>query len=114
MKVGGLLLSCCALAAIVTVAANRTVTAGAKASVTHTVTIENMQFSPAQLTVHVGDRIVFSNKDLFPHTATADDKSFDSGSIAPNAHWTYRASKAGQHAYKCTFHTVMLGSITVQ
>ena len=70
-------------------------TAGAAqrpAAVTHTVTMENLQFSPAELTVNRGDRIVWVNKDLFPHTATADGKAFDSQGIAANASWTYVAA----------------------
>lgn len=104
-------LACVALALL---AGSRLGGAADQAHVTRAITIENMQFNPAQLTVHAGDRIVFSNKDLFPHTVTADDGSFDSHSIAPNATWSYRAKQAGKHAYKCTFHPTMTGAITVQ
>ena len=79
----------------------------------YTVTIEGMQFNPQQLTVHRGDRILWVNKDLFPHTATAA-KAFDSGSIATDASWSYVASKSGDYAYGCTFHPTMKGKITVQ
>ncbi len=81
---------------------------------THTVIIENMQFSPAQLHVHRGERIVWVNKDLFPHTVTAASQAFDSGSIAANASWTYVASRAGEYPYGCTFHPSMKGMIEVQ
>ena len=92
-----------------------TVTASASAppAATHTVTIENMQFNPPQLTVHRGDRIVWVNKDLFPHTVTSG-KVFDSGSIAVDASWSYVANKTGVYAYSCTFHPTMKGRITVQ
>ena len=80
----------------------------------HTVTIEGMQFNPPQLTVHRGERIVWVNKDLFPHTVTANDKSFDSGAIAANASWSYVAGKKGEYAYSCTFHPTMHGKLTVQ
>jgi plastocyanin len=80
----------------------------------HTVVIENLQFSPAELQVHRGDRIVWVNKDLFPHTATATSHAFDSGSIAANASWTYVASKAGEYAYGCTFHPTMKAILKVQ
>jgi plastocyanin len=93
----------------VTVAAWAAVPSGAS----HTVTIENMQFNPSQLTVRRGDRIVWVNKDLFPHTATSD-KVFDSGSIAVDASWSYVADKTGVYAYSCTFHPTMKGRITVQ
>jgi plastocyanin len=71
-------------------------------------------FEPAALTVKSGDRITWVNKDLFPHTATADDKAFDSKSIAPAASWTYTARGPGTHAYICVFHPTMKASITVR
>lgn len=80
----------------------------------HSVTIENMQFSPATLLVHRGERIVWVNKDLFPHTVTADNKTFDSGSIAVGSSWTYVAKDVGEFSYGCTFHPTMKGSLKVQ
>jgi plastocyanin len=80
----------------------------------HTVVIENMQFNPAQLSVHRGDRIVWVNKDLFPHTVTATNKTFDSGSIAAGGSWTYVARSSGEFAYGCTFHPTMKGTVKVQ
>ena len=81
---------------------------------THVVTIENMRFNPDVLTVQRGDRVVWINKDLFPHTATAQTLAFDSHSIEPNASWTYVARKAGEHAYGCTLHPTMKATLTVQ
>src|SRR5215471_19308878 len=71
--------------------------------VAHTVVIENMQYNPPELRVRRGERIVWVNKDLFPHTVTAASRAFDSGSIAADSSWTYVASKAGEYAYGCTF-----------
>lgn len=84
------------------------------APTTHKVTIENMRFNPERLTVQQGDRIVWVNKDFFPHTATGKAKQFDSGSIAVEGSWTYVAQKPGEYAYSCTFHPTMAGMITVQ
>lgn len=78
------------------------------------VVIENVQFSPQSLTVKSGERITWVNKDLFPHSATADAKSFDSKAIAPNASWTWVARKPGTYTYMCTFHPTMKGTVTVQ
>jgi len=44
---------------------------------TRTIAIDGMRFEPADLTIRAGDTIVWVNKDLFAHTATADG-SFDS------------------------------------
>jgi plastocyanin len=81
---------------------------------THTVTIDAMRFVPQTLTVRRGDRVVWVNKDLFPHTATATSGTFDSGSIASNASWTYVAREPGRHAYLCSLHTTMTATLTVQ
>lgn len=80
---------------------------------THVITIENMRFNPEVLTVQRGERVVWINKDLVPHTVTADNKAFDSRSIEPNASWTYEARKAGEYAYVCTFHPTMKARLTV-
>ena len=99
-------------AALLGSAGVETTVAGSTSS--HTVTIENMQFNPPQLSVRRGDRIVWVNKDMFPHTATAENKSFDSGSIAAGSSWSLVADKAGKFGYSCTFHPTMKGTLTVQ
>ena len=103
----------CAVA-VTLIGAARSAMAPTGATQAHTITIENMQFSPAQLAVHRGDRLVWVNKDLFPHTATANNKAFDSGSIAAGSSWTYVANNPGDYAYGCTFHPTMKGAIKVQ
>ena len=80
---------------------------------THVVTIENMRFSPDALTVQRGDRVVWINKDLFAHTATAVSKAFDSHNIEPNASWTYVARNPGEYAYVCALHPTMKARLTV-
>jgi plastocyanin len=80
----------------------------------HTVVIENMQYNPPELRVHRGERIVWVNKDLFPHTVTAASHAFDSGSIAAGVSWTYVAGKGGEYAYGCSFHPTMKGLLKVQ
>jgi plastocyanin len=79
-----------------------------------TVKIVTMQFSPAELVVRRGSRIVWVNDDLFPHTVTAVDKAFDSGSIAAGASWAYVASQPGTHIYVCGLHPTMKGRLIVQ
>lgn len=78
------------------------------------VVIEQMRFAPAELTVHRGDEVVWINRDLFPHTASADGHAFDSGSIAPQASWHYVARERGRFPYSCTFHPTMHGTLNVQ
>jgi plastocyanin len=81
---------------------------------THIVRMENLQFIPAELSVRRGDRIVWKNGDFFPHTATATDKTFDSGSIDANASWSLTIDALGDHPYGCNFHPTMKGAIHVR
>ena len=99
---------------------------GGAAGRTHQVTIEGVQFHPGTLTVRRDDRIVWTNEDPFPHTVTADAKAkatakagadarvFDSHSLAPQASWTYVASRRGEYPYACSLHPTMKGKIIVQ
>jgi len=85
----------------------------AVAAKTHTVAMDGTRFIPDALTVQRGDRVVWVNKDPFPHTATAD-RTFDSKSIAAGHSWSYVASKSGEFAYVCTLHPGMKATLIVQ
>jgi|SRR5829696_10118895 len=72
---------------------------------THTVTIDGARFSPAELTVKTGDTIVWVNKDILAHTATAKEgAAFDSKVIQPGKSWRFVARKRGAFNYTCIFH----------
>lgn len=83
------------------------------AQATHTVVIEDLAYKPAMLVVKRGDTIVWTNRDPYPHTVT-DKGVFDSHSIAPAASWRYKATKAGEFTYTCTFHPNMVGTLRVE
>ena len=79
---------------------------------THTVIMESMEFRPKTLSVKSGEKIVWVNKDLVPHTATTD--SFDSMTIPAGKSWTYTAQAKGDFPYGCTFHPTMRGTLRVR
>ena len=81
---------------------------------TRTVTIEGMKFVPETVTVHRGDRVVWVNRDVLPHTVTATGGAFDSHDIAADASWTFEAHETGNFPYFCTLHTIMTGRLVVQ
>lgn len=81
---------------------------------THHVSIEAMQFAPRTISVARGDTVVWTNKDPFPHTATARDKRFDSGEIIADRSWTFTAKERGTFDYLCTFHPTMKATLTVK
>lgn len=80
----------------------------------HTITIVGMKFVPAQIDVHAGDTIEWKNEDILPHTATAENKSFDSGAINPGKSWRFTARKKGTVSYACTFHPTMKGAFVAK
>ena len=82
--------------------------------VTHTVTIDATRYQPARLTVHVGDTVVWVNKDLIPHTATAKGGAFDSKVVAPGASWRFTVKAKGASDYACLFHPTMTGRLDVE
>ena len=81
---------------------------------THQVVIEAVRFDPPDLTVKVGDTVVWINHDPFPHTVTAVGMQFDSHEIAAGRSWKYIARKAGVFGYACTLHPNMLGTLRVE
>lgn len=79
---------------------------------THQVEIKGFAFVPASLQVAVGDTVEFTNKDGAPHTASATDGSFETGTIKRGQTGQVTIGAAGTHAYKCKFHPNMQGTIT--
>ena len=63
--------------------------------------------------MNAGDTIVWVNKDLLAHTATAKGGAFDSKVIQPGASWRFVAKTVGAFPYICSFHP-MNGTLTVR
>ena len=80
---------------------------------TTTVEIRNNAFIPDQLNVAPGTTVTFVNRDDVPHTATSDNKLFDSGELAPGASYPVVLDGAGTVTYRCYLHPEMRGSIVV-
>ncbi|NKB53586.1 MAG: copper-binding protein [Rhizobiaceae bacterium] len=77
----------------------------------HHILIQDFQFSPKSLNVRRGDTVVFTNKDVVPHTATAVDLSWDSGDLKMNAQWSFTAVRSGELEFFCVHHPVMRGRL---
>ena len=81
----------------------------------NTIVIKNFVFSPATLTVAPGAVVTVDNQDTAPHTATADDKGFDTGNLAGNQRGSINApATPGEYPYICDIHQYMKGSLTVK
>ena len=77
------------------------------------VTIKDFAFNPATIQAKVGDTITWTNSDSTAHTVTLDDKSVDSGNVAPSATFSHAFTQAGTFTYHCEIHKQMKGTITV-
>jgi plastocyanin len=84
----------------------------AKAPAIYTVTIASMKFGPAPAKLHVGDTIEWVNDDIFVHSATATDKSFDV-ELKPKVHMWTTFHKAGTYPFACRYHPGMTGTLVV-
>lgn len=93
--------------------AHATSAAAPETGTVHVIDIVDFRFEPAELTVSVGDRITWRNRDVVPHTATARDKSWDSGNLNRDAEWSMVAPAAGVLDYICAYHPSMKGRITI-
>ena len=78
----------------------------------HTVVIGDMAFGSAPAGVRAGDTVVWINKDLFRHTATARDKSFDVD-LAPGKSARTVVRRPGTISFYCRYHPGMTGRLVV-
>ena len=85
----------------------------AAAPKTHRIVIANMAIGPAPAGIKVGDTVVWVNKDIFRHTATARDKSFDVD-LPPGKEGRTVVKRPGQFAYFCRFHVAMTATLKVE
>jgi plastocyanin len=76
-------------------------------------TISDFKFSPATITIHVGDTITWTNNGPAPHTATANDHSFDTGTLNKGQSASHTFTTAGTFAYICAIHPFMHGTVVV-
>lgn len=88
-------------------------TAPSGATATVNVTIQNFQFSPQPVQAKVGDVVAWTNKDGAPHSATMDDGSCDTDSIASNATAMLVFNAPGTYTYHCKIHPAQMKDVTV-
>jgi plastocyanin len=85
----------------------------ARAAASGGVTIQGFAFHPGGITVHTGDTVTWTNADSTQHTATANDGSFDTGTLSKGASGSHTFNTAGTFSYHCSIHPFMHGTITV-
>jgi plastocyanin len=79
---------------------------------THVIKIENMMFNPSTIDVHQGDRVVWKNLDIVPHTVTSEVKNqkIESGTIAGQKSFSIKMPDQTIE-YFCRFHPTMKATL---
>lgn len=77
------------------------------------VSIQGFAFDPAEVAIGSGDEVTWTNDDPAPHTVTARDGSFDSGTIEPGETFAVRVDASGAVTYFCEIHPAMEGTVRV-
>lgn len=86
--------------------------AAAARAAEYTVVIEKMKFGPVPAELHPGDVIVWQNRDIFRHTATARDKSFDVD-LPAHAEVRMDVGASGTVEVYCRFHPGMKAALVI-
>jgi plastocyanin len=77
------------------------------------VQIVEFTYEPDPVVVQVGGKVTWQNEDTAPHTATADDGSFDTGTIEKGKLGSASFKEAGTFTYFCEIHPTMHGTVEV-
>jgi plastocyanin len=77
------------------------------------VEIVEFTYQPDPVVVQVGGKVTWQNQDTAPHTATADDGSFDTGTIENGKIGSATFKEPGTFTYFCEIHPTMHGTVEV-
>ena len=79
-----------------------------------TIKMQNIQFSPKDTTVKVGQKVTWTNDDNTDHNVTADSGAdFKSKDFGNGGTFSFTPDKAGTIKYVCTIHPGMTATLNV-
>lgn len=79
------------------------------------ISVDTFSFTPATLTVPVGAKVTWTNKDDVPHTVVSTNNAFrHSPALDTDESFSYVFAKAGTYEYYCSVHPKMVGKVVVQ
>jgi len=80
---------------------------------THIIEIRDLKFIPNEVSVKPGDVVQWVNHDFIPHTATANNKEWNSELIGAEAKWQMTVKNVTMEDYFCIYHPGMKGKVKV-
>ena len=85
-----------------------------KTSKTYDVEIKDFAFSPTTITVPVGAKITWVNKDEEPHTVVSTSDAFKSRALDTDEQFSFTFAKPGTYKYFCSVHPKMVATVVVE
>ena len=80
----------------------------------HVVEIQAFQFHPQRIVIAPGDTIVWVNRDIVPHTVTANGGTWESQTLEEGQSWQVVVEATGVYSYFCKFHPHMTGVLATR
>ncbi len=77
------------------------------------VEIVEFTYQPDPVAIEEGGKVTWINRDSAQHTATADDDSFDTGTLEEGKLKSETFKDAGTYPYFCEIHPDMRGTVEV-
>jgi len=80
------------------------------------VMIDNFTFGPAELSVSVGDKVTWTNRDDIPHSVThaATPRTFKSSVLDTGDTFSFVFTAPGTYHYFCSLHPHMQATVVVK
>jgi len=79
----------------------------------HHIEIKRFKFHPEKLEIKPGDTIIWTNRDIVPHTASATDKSWDTGKLKRGESKSILVTADMSVDYFCRYHPKMKASLNL-
>jgi plastocyanin len=77
------------------------------------VEIAGFAYDPDPVTIQTGGKVTWINRDATPHTATAEDGAFDTGTLEQGKLKSENFKEPGTYRYICEIHPTMHGTVEV-
>jgi plastocyanin len=78
------------------------------------VSIRNLAYEPASVTIATGQTVVWTNNDDRDHQVRAENGAFESPNLSPGGSFSFTFKTAGTYAYGCPLHPRERGVIRVE
>jgi plastocyanin len=76
--------------------------------------VKDFMFMPTTLTIGVGAKVTWVNKDDEPHTVVSDTGVFRSGAMDTDESFSFKFDQPGTYHFTCSIHPRMVGTIVVK